>query len=168
MSERPVTKSKQRTKDKDLNKARKPADGPALASKSRNRATQRTGVAAGPAEKVSLRIIFPLINKSRLRQKQLRLAEAMREEGLDESALARAYAELVQKLFNGEESSASDKLLVDLLKEMSRTLEPQSATGAAASSASDLPVVVQLLHEVPRPVRAGGGETAIVEGSGAS
>lgn len=164
-----MTKSKQRTKDKDLNKARKPADGSALASKSRNRAAQEDEVAAaGPAEKVSLRIIFPLISKSRLRQKQLRLAEAMREEGLDESALARAYAELVQKLFNGEESSASDKLLVDLLKEMSRTLEPQGATGAAASSASDLPVVVQLLHEVPRPVRAGGGETAIVEGSGAS
>lgn len=96
---------------------------------------------------------FEFISTSRSRQKLTRIAEALRGEGFDEAALGRAYVKLVRKLLAGKKASGNDKLLVDVLKEISRTLEPPNPGGAGSPSASDGPVIVQLLHEVPRPVR---------------
>jgi hypothetical protein len=45
-------------------------------------------------------------------------------------------------------------MLVDVLKECSRILEPPKSVGGA----SDVPAVVNLYHNVPRPVREGLGE----------
>ena len=104
---------------------------------------------------------FEFISQSRSRQKQTRIAEALRGEGFDESALGRAYVKLVRKLFAGKKASGNDKLLVDVLKEISRTLEPPNAgSGASSPSAADGPMIVQLLHEVPRPVRDTPGDTS--------
>jgi hypothetical protein len=94
-----------------------------------------------------------IVSKSRQRQKLLRIAEAMREEGLDEPALARTYLELLEILRQGKELTGSEKLLLDLLKELARTLEPQGSSGNGADSAPDSPMVVQLVHDVPRPLR---------------
>jgi hypothetical protein len=97
---------------------------------------------------------FAFVSKSRHRQKRLRLAEAMRQEGLDEPAVARATLELVDKLLGGGEPNGSEKLLLDSLKEISRTLEPQGSSGPGAGlAASDAPMIVQLVHDVPRPSR---------------
>ena len=102
---------------------------------------------------------FEFISQSRSRQKQTRIAEALRGEGFDESALGRAYVKLVRKLFAGKKASGNDKLLVDVLKEISRTLEPPNPGSGASASASDGPMIVQLLHDVPRPVRDAPGDT---------
>ena len=103
---------------------------------------------------------FEFISKSRSRQKQTRIAEALRGEGFDESALGRAYVKLVRKLFAGKKASGNDKLLVDVLKEISRTLEPPNpGSGASSPSTADGPMIVQLLHDVPRPVRDAPGDT---------
>ena len=103
---------------------------------------------------------FEFISQSRSRQKQTRIAEALRGEGFDESALGRAYVKLVRKLFAGKKASGNDKLLVDVLKEISRTLEPPNqGSGESSPSAADGPMIVQLLHDVPRPVRDAPGDT---------
>ena len=120
-----------------------------------NSGAQKAAQASAPGvpEKAKKRVEFQCLSKSRQRHKQMRIAEAMREAGCDEPAVARGYVRVVQKLLGGKEGNASDKLLVELLKEISRTLEPQGAAGGGAAGTSDLPTVVQLIHDVPRPVR---------------
>jgi hypothetical protein len=87
------------------------------------------------------------------RQKLLRVAEATREEGLDEGTLARTYKRELRRLISSD-AKAGDKLLVDLLKEIGRFLEPSGSISAAGSIAGP-PVVVQLMHDIPRPSRTG-------------
>ncbi len=80
----------------------------------------------------------------------MRLAEALRSSGLDELTVAQNYVVVVEKL--RDESGGTDgtqKMLVDVLKECSRILEPPKSVGGA----SDMPAVVNLYHNVPRPVR---------------
>lgn len=84
-------------------------------------------------------------------RKRVRLAEALRLEGLDERKLAKNYVVVIEKLGEGNgDAKSGDKLLVDVLKECSRILEPPRTTGAGAG---DMPAVVNLYHNVPRPVR---------------
>lgn len=84
-------------------------------------------------------------------RKRVRIAEALRLEGLDERKLAKNYVVVIEKLGKGNgDAKSGDKLLVDVLKECSRILEPPRATGAGAG---DMPAVVNLYHNVPRPVR---------------
>jgi hypothetical protein len=85
------------------------------------------------------------------RQKLLRVAEAIRKEGLDEGTLARTYKGELRRLISSD-AKAGDKLLVDLLKEIGRFLEPSGSISATGSIA-DPPVVVQLMHDIPRPSR---------------
>jgi len=100
---------------------------------------------AKPADARNARPIRPGLRK------RVRLAEALRCEGLDERAVAESYVIVVEKLRNGNAAAASaQKALVDVLKECSRILEPPRATGAGAG---DMPAVVNLYHNVPRPVR---------------
>jgi hypothetical protein len=82
--------------------------------------------------------------------KKVGLAEALREEGIDERKIARGYANTHNKL--GDSTDKGDiKLFVDVLKENSRVLEP--ARPADRSSASDGPVTIVMRHNVPRPAR---------------
>ena len=76
----------------------------------------------------------------------------MRLAGLDEQAIAENYAGVVEKLTNARQqpNDGAEKLLVEVLKECTRVLEPPLRAGGAAP---DAPVTVQLIHNVPRPRR---------------
>ncbi len=83
--------------------------------------------------------------------KRVRLAEALRSSGLDELTVAQNYVVVVEKLRDGSgDANSAQKMLVDVLKECSRILEPPKAPGGGAS---EVPAVVNLYHNVPRPVR---------------
>ena len=82
--------------------------------------------------------------------KKVGLAEALREEGIDERAIAQGFASLHRKL-SGSEDKGDLKLFFDVLKDNHRTLEPPSAS--ERSNANDGPVTIILKHNVPRPAR---------------
>ena len=86
------------------------------------------------------------------RRKRVRLGDAMRRVGLDERAIAENYAGVVEKLTNGRQqpNDGAEKLLVEVLKEFTRVLEPPLRAGGGGG---DAPVIVQLMHNVPRPSR---------------
>jgi hypothetical protein len=78
-----------------------------------------------------------------------KLAEAMRNTGIDEWKFAAVLNSQVDRL----EKAGEEKLLLEVLKEVGKTLDPAKR---AASSLD--PVPVNLLHNVPRPEREGGEE----------
>jgi hypothetical protein len=78
------------------------------------------------------------------------LAEALRDEGIDERAIAHGFATLHSKL-SGSEDKGDLKLFFDVLKENHRTLEPPSAS--EHTSANDGPVTIVLRHNMARPAR---------------
>jgi hypothetical protein len=136
-------KPKERNKRKRMASARKKAN-----PRERKRVTmQAPQVIAGPAAKSDA---APLAGV-RQRQKLLRIAEAMREQGAGEDAFGNASAYLLNKLVRGEKPNGSEKLLLDLLKEIVRLLEPNSSAATVEGCATDGPVV--LVHDIPRPVR---------------
>jgi hypothetical protein len=81
----------------------------------------------------------------------VRLGEAMRKYGLDEHTIAETYAGVVQTLRSKNEGDGIEKLLVDVLKECTRVLEPPAKS--TDRSGGDTLVQVQLIHNVPRPER---------------
>ena len=95
-----------------------------------------------------------ILSKPRQREKTTRVAEAMREGGLDEGALARAYIKLLQKLLESAEGNANDKLTLDVLKEVGRNLEPAGSANSAPNFENDGTSVVQFVHDIPRPSRS--------------
>jgi hypothetical protein len=75
----------------------------------------------------------------------------MRRSGLDEYKVARTFAGVVDKLSDGtKDTGGVQKLLVDVLKECSRHLDPPQSERAAPAA----PVQITMVHNVPRPVRA--------------
>jgi hypothetical protein len=81
--------------------------------------------------------------------KSLKIEEALRQEGIDESKIARGYASLHEKL--GDSADKGDlKLFFDVLKENSRVLEPPRPADRGGASEN---VTVVLRHNVPRPAR---------------
>ena len=90
-----------------------------------------------------------------VRKKRLKLAEALRERGLNESMLAAMYSGVAAKLSRDKEEGAvgvaAAKLLFDVLKELAHWLEPQKTAGD--SDVGEAPQFVRLIHNVPRPVR---------------
>jgi len=95
-----------------------------------------------------------ILSKPRQREKTTRVAEAMREGGLDEGALARAYSKLLKKLLESAEGNANDKLTLDVLKEVGRYLEPAGSANSAPNFENDGTSVVQFVHDIPRPSRS--------------
>ena len=74
----------------------------------------------------------------------------MRRTGLDEYKVARTFAGVVDKLSDGtKDTGGVQKLLVDVLKECSRHLDPPQTERAASAA----PVHITMVHNVPRPVR---------------
>jgi hypothetical protein len=100
-------------------------------------------------------LIAIICNEPDNRKKRLKLAEALRERGLDESKLAATYSGLAEKLSRNKEAGAvgvaAAKLLFDVLKELADRLEPEKSVGH--SDANEAPQCVRLIHNVPRPVR---------------
>jgi hypothetical protein len=89
------------------------------------------------------------------RKKRLKMAEALRERGLDEAKVAAMYSGVAEKLSRNKEVGAvgvaAAKLLFDVLKELADRLEPEKSAGN--SDVNQAPQFVRLLHNVPRPVR---------------
>ena len=74
----------------------------------------------------------------------------MRRSGLDEYKVARTFAGVVDKLSDGtKDTGGVQKLLVDVLKECSRHLDPPQTERAASAA----PVHITMVHNVPRPFR---------------
>jgi hypothetical protein len=76
----------------------------------------------------------------------------MRRSGLDEYKVARTFAVVLDKLSDGKtakDTGGVQKLLVDVLKECSRHLDPPQSERAAPAA----PAHITMLHLVPRPVR---------------
>lgn len=79
-------------------------------------------------------------------KKPMRMGQALRREGIDEHAVAEAWAEVVDMLKGKtEENDDVEKLLVDVLKECSKHLEEDN------KAAGPSPVHVKLIHNVARP-----------------
>jgi hypothetical protein len=75
----------------------------------------------------------------------------MRRSGLDEYKVARTFAGVVDKLSDGtKDTGGVQKLLVDVLKECSRHLDPPQTERAAPAA----PVHITMVHNVPRPFRS--------------
>jgi hypothetical protein len=100
-------------------------------------------------------LIAIICNQPDNRKKGLKLAEALRERGLDESKVAAMYSGIAAKLSRNKDLGAvgvaAAKLLLDVLKELADWLEPEKTAGN--SDASEVPQFVRLIHNVPRPVR---------------
>ncbi len=103
--------------------------------------------------------IFPLLDVKRLLlqakryrlRRNERLGDAFRRIGLDENAIAAAYADALAKLQQGNANDAVEKSLLDILKECARILDPPRPADRSASI--DVNTVVQLVHKVDRPLR---------------
>ena len=118
----------------------------------------RSGVSAESAESTALQnspprkpTRTPRKLKARCRaRKRVRLGDALRQRGLDEHTVADNYVGVIEKLRDKTDKSGSvEKLLVDVLKECSRHLEPARPAGGPG----DMPVHVHLVHNVSRPER---------------
>jgi hypothetical protein len=99
------------------------------------------------AENGSRRELRPI---KRRRRKRVRLGEAFRKAGLDEQTVAETYVGVVEKLREKSAGDTVQKLLVDVLKECSRVLEPPRS---GSPSGIETPTIVELHHNVPRPAR---------------
>jgi hypothetical protein len=144
---------RRRVKEQPLKEARKQSRKSRRQKNSDSRegkrvATRAPKLTAGRSDDADAAIF----SEGRERQKLLRIAEALREEGLDEKAFARTCKRQLQRLLKIDKPSAADKLLADLLKEIGRFLEP-GGTVPAAAPVADPPAVVQLIHDIPRPSR---------------
>lgn len=91
----------------------------------------------------------------RRRRKPLKLGEALRKVGLDEQTVAETYVGVVEVLREQTTREPGRKLLVDVLKECSRVLEPPRGGGG---NLNELPTIVELHHEMSRPEREQRGE----------
>jgi hypothetical protein len=81
------------------------------------------------------------------RRVRVKLGDAMRSCGLDETKLADKFDSLVDRL--SKKTSRSDKLLLEVLKECCKLLEAYPAQRGASAE----PVPVQFIANVPRPER---------------
>jgi hypothetical protein len=144
------------------------APGPAVKMKPQGIEPARTKSRPAPKSSASSREKNKRAEKERARQADLRaamrtarassapseckpvkLAEALREKGIDERTIAESYANLHGKLGRSEDKGDL-KLLVEVLEKNARTLEPPRPPDR---SGSDGPVTVILQHCVPRPQR---------------
>jgi hypothetical protein len=92
----------------------------------------------------------------RTQRQRMRLGDAFRREGLDERTVAQTWVVVVERLRNGSGGADGvEKLLVDVLKECDRILLDTARAGGPGGS--DAPSVVNLYHNVPRPVREAQG-----------
>lgn len=103
-----------------------------------------------PARLLDARRLLLQAKRYRLRRNE-RLGDAFRRIGLDENAIAAAYADALAKLQRGNADDSVEKSLLDILKECARILEPPRPADRSASI--DVNTIVQLVHKVDRPLR---------------
>jgi hypothetical protein len=116
------------------------------------KSSRATGTNKKRARRVSARAAIKTAQRSAAlpsEYKPVKLAEALREQGIDERKIAEGYASLHDKL--GQSDDKGDlKLLVDVLEKNTRTLDPPRPPDR---NSGDSPVTVILKHCVPRPQR---------------
>lgn len=86
---------------------------------------------------------------------RMSLRQAMRTQGLDEHKVARVFNRQVNRLQRRAKPkkglpAAQEKLLLEVLKECAKIMEP------ARANATQEPSAFQFVHEIPRPVNADG------------
>jgi hypothetical protein len=85
---------------------------------------------------------------------RVKIGEAMRVLGLDESKLAGKFDRLLDRLEENHRPRASEKLLLEVLRECGKLLEAYPVARSSTASAGAAPnVPVQLVTMVPRPER---------------
>jgi hypothetical protein len=84
----------------------------------------------------------------------------MRRAGIDEHYIAGKYVGVADKLTKNENKDSGEKLLVDILKEFTRVLDPPKTSGERAAerlaeraAGADAPTPIILVHHVDRPER---------------
>lgn len=102
----------------------------------------------------------PIVRNPENRRRRVKLPEAMREIGLDESALAEMMMQLLLKLRGASEHEAAevarDKFLLEVVKESARMLDGSKSAGSEMPD--EVPTILRLTHHIPRPVREGAVE----------
>jgi hypothetical protein len=100
-------------------------------------------------------------------KKPVRIGEALRQRGFDEHTIADHYVDVAHRLKGKSDQSGSvEKLLVDVLKECSKYLEPARPVERADERAAGrgAAVHVHLVHSVTRPARAAREDAASAAG----
>jgi hypothetical protein len=80
-------------------------------------------------------------------KRRLRMADAMRIEGVDETAVAKTYRSLLGRKTSAD-TTQDAKLLLETARDCAEILEPPSESDEIPANA-----IVQLIHSVPRPDR---------------
>ena len=127
-----------------------PANAPSASPASPAPLALRETHADLPAPLLDARRLLLQAKRYRLRRNE-RLGDAFRKIGLDENALAAAYADALSKLQRGNADDSVEKSLLDILKECARILDPPRPVDRSASI--DVNTIVQLVHKVDRPAR---------------
>jgi hypothetical protein len=86
--------------------------------------------------------------------KRIRIGDALREQGMDERAVAARLINIHESLRTGTgDVGTREKLQIDLLEKFTRQLDPPRAIDRDDGDAG-APIIVQLVHNVPRPQRS--------------
>jgi hypothetical protein len=96
----------------------------------------------------------PAKPKRNRRRKAAGIGDALRQRGFDEHTIAENYVELTQRLrAKSHKSGSIEKLLVDVMKECSKYIEPQKPAERWGDRAGRAPIHIHLVHNVSRPER---------------
>ena len=110
----------------------------------------RSGKGRGKAKAKARPILNTPVRRPSRRSQRVTMKEAMREQGLDEQKVAATIAGTLDVLCNSVGDQGITKLLVDVLKDCARLLEPPKGEHGGLGEG---PVTVELVHDVPRPER---------------
>lgn len=100
--------------------------------------------------------------KRRRRKKRIRISDALRREGLDEREVAKKLKSVIDRQIPEKpDEETNDKLLADMLMNCFRYLDETPRPGSAASAAPP----AKLIHDIPRPQRAGKSNEAEQKGN---
>lgn len=96
----------------------------------------------------------PAQPKRNRRRKAVGIGYALRQRGFDEHTIAENYVELTQRLrAKSDKSGSIEKLLVDVMKECSKYIEPPKPAERWGDHAGRAPIHIHLVHHVSRPER---------------
>jgi hypothetical protein len=126
-----------------------------LSSTENTNATRKTTQSPERKNREAAHDLPPIIRNPEMRRRRVKLTEAVREIGLDEAAVAETLMEILVRRRksppNNSPDIASDKFLLDVVKESVRILD--GAKSEANETAEVVPTILRLTHHIPRPVR---------------
>jgi hypothetical protein len=89
------------------------------------------------------------------RRKPCGIGIALRQRGFDEHTIADHYVTVAERLKGKSDKSGNvEKLLVDVLKECSKYIEPARPSDRLSERSLHAPVHIHLIHNVSRPARS--------------